>query len=161
MTQEICFSSYMKEETDRSISIMNEYGLDDHGVQLLPGTEISLFFITSKPVLQPTQFPIHCTQGVMIEELTSHINNLHSMLKYKDNFIFTPHIWGSYQKSWANSFHNKVKVWIWKHQMLVKSVHCIHFSTKTPSKSTHFCNSSRNLKIPCSRTLFQQSVHSD
>jgi hypothetical protein len=135
--------------------------MHDHGVQHLPETKILLSFITSRPVLQPTQISIHCTQAIMMTELTSHICNLHGMLKYKDNFIFTLHIWGPYQKSWANSFHNKVKVWIWKHQMLVKSMHCIHFSAKTPSKSMHFCHCSRSLKIPCSRSPFQQSVHSD
>ena len=82
MTQEICFSLYVKEQWDRSISTVTEYGLDDHGVQHLPGTKIFLFFITSRPVLQPIQFPMHCIQGVMKTELTSHTYNLHGIRKY-------------------------------------------------------------------------------
>jgi hypothetical protein len=102
VTQEICFSLYVKEEWDRSISIVTKYGLDDHGVQHLLGTKIFLFFITSRPVLKPTQFPTHCIQGVMVTDLTSHMYNLHCMLKYKNNFIFTLHLWEPYQTSWAN-----------------------------------------------------------
>lgn len=144
----------MKEEWDRSISIVTDYGLDDHGVQHLPGTTIFLFFITSRPVLQTTQFPIPCTQGVMMTELTSHMYNLHGKLKYKNNFIFTLHIWGPYQKSWANSFHNKVKVWIWKHQILVKSVHCIHFFTKPHPNRCIFVTVLEVLKSPAAELYF-------
>ena len=62
------------------------------------------------------------------------------------------HEWINFKMKWRYEYENT---------MSVAPVHCMHFSTKSPSWMMHFCTVLELWQSLCSRTPFQQYVEND